>query len=198
MDIEGHRRDPRPRPALAELGTGPLAPPGAAMTTAGRPRLGSVDHVALTVTDLDASLDFYTRVLGFVHVMRVPGGRICLHPDNPLLLALVSHEEGCGGAFSELHTGVDHLGLEASSREEVLGWERHLRDHGVPYTPARDELFGSHLNFRDPDGIALEITSSNELMEAARTAFDAGRATASDIDAFVEAHLGPEFTPSSR
>jgi glyoxylase I family protein len=80
----------------------------------------------------------------------------------------------------------------------VLRWERHLAAHGVRYTPVRDELFGSHLNFRDPDGIALEITSSNELMEAARAAFDGGRVTATEIDAFVEAHLRPEFTPSSR
>jgi glyoxylase I family protein len=198
VDITRHRRDARPRPALTELGTLPLAMAGAAMTGRGRPRLGQVDHVALSVTDLDASLDFYTRVLGFVPVMRVPGGRICLHPDTLLLLALVTHEAGDREAFSELHTGVDHLGLEASSREEVLRWERHLDSHGVRYTPVRDELFGSHLNFRDPDGIALEITSSNELMVAARAAFDGGRVTTAEIDAFVEANLGPEFTASSR
>jgi hypothetical protein len=29
----------------------------------------------------------------------------------------------------------------------------------VTYTPIRDEALSSHLNFRDPDGIALEFTA---------------------------------------
>jgi len=31
--------------------------------------------------------------------------------------------------------------------DAVLRYEQH----GVAFTPIRDELFGSHLNFRDPD-----------------------------------------------
>ena len=31
-----------------------------------------------------------------------------------------------------------------------------LRDAGVVYTPVRYMPFGSHLNFRDPDGIPLD------------------------------------------
>ena len=34
------------------------------------------------------------------------------------------HPDAFGGAFTELHTGVDHLGLAASSREELEQWER--------------------------------------------------------------------------
>jgi hypothetical protein len=33
----------------------------------------------------------------------------------------------------------------------------------VTYTPIRDMEFGYHLNFRDPDNIALEFNASNEI-----------------------------------
>jgi catechol 2,3-dioxygenase-like lactoylglutathione lyase family enzyme len=37
-----------------------------------------VDHLALTVTDLDVSQRFYTEIFGFVVVMGVGHGRICI------------------------------------------------------------------------------------------------------------------------
>ena len=78
-----------------------------------------VSHVAFTVTDLDASQRFYTEVLDFVVVMDVGYGRICMHPGTGFTLGLIRHEEAHGGSFTELNTGLDHLGLVASSREEL-------------------------------------------------------------------------------
>lgn len=155
--------------------------------------IGAVDHVALSVTDLEISERFYTDVLGFVVVMCVPDGRICMHPSTGFVLALLNHRGVHGGRFSELNIGVDHLGLAASSRAELEQWERHFDTHGVTYTPIRDELFGAHLNFRDPDGIALELTTSNDLMLAAQTAMRSGHMTAEAIAEFVEQHVGSEF-----
>ena len=162
------------------------------------PALAGVDHVALTVTDLDVSEAFYTSVLGFVVVMDVGGGRICMHPRDGFVLALLRHEGAHGGRFSELHTGVDHLGFAAATSEDLEQWERHLHAHGVTCTPIRDELFGSHLNFRDPDGIALELSCPNELMLSAQTALTSGPATAAEVADFVAEHVGPDFVPRPR
>ena len=127
-----------------------------------------VSHVAFTVTDLDASQRFYTEVLDFVVVMDVGYGRICVHPGTGFTLGLVRHEGAVGGSFTELNTGLDHLGLVASSREELEAWERRFDEHGVTYTPIRDMEMGYHLNFRDPDGIALELDAPNEVWRKAR------------------------------
>ena len=62
-------RDPRPVPLV------PRSDP-AVVTFSG------VDHVSLTVTDLDVSERFYTSLLGFVVVMDVGYGRICMHPST--------------------------------------------------------------------------------------------------------------------
>ena len=128
-----------------------------------------VSHVAFTVTDLDASERFYTEVLDFVVVMDVGYGRICMHPGTGFTLGLIRHEGAHGGSFTELSTGLDHLGLVASSREELEAWERRFDEHGVTYTPIRDMEMGYHLNFRDPDGIALELDAPNELCDEGPT-----------------------------
>jgi glyoxylase I family protein len=158
-----------------------------------RPRFAGIDHVAFTVTDLDTSQRFYTEVLDFVVVMDVGYGRIFMHPRTGFVLTLVAHEGGRGGSFSELNTGIDHIGLTAASREELEEWQRHFDEHGVSYTPIRDEQFGSHLNFRDPDDIALELFSSNELMHAAQEALASGQMTPAEIAAFVAANVGADY-----
>lgn len=154
-----------------------------------------VSHVALTVTDLDASQRFYTDVLDFVVVMDVGYGRICMHPDTGFTLGLVKHEGAHGGPFTELRTGLDHLGLTASSRRELEEWERRFDEYGVVYTPIRDMEMGHHLNFRDPDGIALELCAANQLALTARAALASGHTTSADIAAFVAEHVGPEYVP---
>jgi hypothetical protein len=58
----------------------------------------------------------------------------------------------------------------------------------VTYTPIRDMEFGYHLNFRDPDDIALELSAPNELMLAAQEALAAGQTSQADIDAFIVEH----------
>lgn len=154
-----------------------------------------IGHVAFTVTDLDVSERFYTQVLDFVTVMDVGHGRICVHPGTGFTIALLTHEGAHGGAFTELTTGLDHLGLAAASREELEEWERRFDELGVKYTPIRDMEMGYHLNFRDPDDIALELYAPNAFMLSALDAMATGQMTRADIAAFVSESLGPEYVP---
>ncbi len=156
-----------------------------------------IDHVSFTVTDLDASEKFYTEVLDFVVVMDVGYGRICMHPSTGFILALIKHPDAHGGTFTELHTGMDHLGLTAASREELEQWERRFDEHGVTYTPIRDMEMGYHLNFRDPDGIALELSASNDLLLTAQRLLATGNLTKADIAAFVSENLSPDLAPKA-
>jgi catechol 2,3-dioxygenase-like lactoylglutathione lyase family enzyme len=145
-----------------------------------------VDHVSFTVSDLDASQHFYTRVLDFLVVLDVGYGRILMHPGTGFTLALMKHDGARGGPFTELTTGLDHLCFTAVSRDELEEWERRFDEMGVIYTPIRDMEFGYHLNFRDPDNIALELSAPNDLLLAAKQALAEGRTSQADITAFVE------------
>jgi len=122
-----------------------------------------VNHVGLSVTDLDRSERFYTAVFDLIKMMDFGYGRLLLHPQTGFVLGIATHEGAKGEPFSELKSGLDHLGFTAASRAELVEWEQKLDTLSVVYTPIRDMEFGYHLNFRDPDNIALEIMAYNEV-----------------------------------
>ena len=128
------------------------------------PEFAGVDHACLSVSDLDCSERFYTDVLGLLRIADFGTVRILLHRPTSFMLALVRHDAAHGDRFTELHTGLDHLGFGVNSREELVAWEHRLEALGVEYTPIRDMEFGAHLNFRDPDHIALELSTSNPIL----------------------------------
>ncbi len=128
------------------------------------PNFAGIDHLSLSVTDLDRSERFYTEVLGLMPLLDFGTVRTLIDRASGFILALARHEAGTAAPFTELTTGLDHIGLLASSRDELVEWEKRFDELGVTYTPIRDMEFASHLNFRDPDNIALEFSASNEVM----------------------------------
>jgi len=119
-----------------------------------------VAHVSLTVTDLERSKRWYAELLGWEEMMAgesdgvsfgvgvLPGGQ---------LLALRQHADGTGDNFDPRRTGLDHLSLDVGSADQLSDWEGRFVDLGVSYTPTQDMPYGHVLNFKDPDGIALEL-----------------------------------------
>ena len=132
-----------------------------------RPRL----HIALTVTDLEASVAWYEQVFGLRHVNDVPheGGtaKILTDETRSLMFALHRHDANERERFAESRTGLDHVGLAVPAREDLAAWQAHLEAHGVarveradkPLTqsPITDAAYASVLVFRDPDNIQLEL-----------------------------------------
>ncbi|HET6967616.1 MAG TPA: VOC family protein [Ornithinibacter sp.] len=157
------------------------------------PSFTGVNHVALTVTDLDVSERFYRDVLGFRRALDVGYGRIVIHSATGFTIALLRHPDAAGGPFTELTTGLDHLGLAAASRAELVEWEERLRAAGVPFTPIRDMPLGHHLNFRDPDGIALEFYAPNEVYSAALTDLRSREFTDEEVLETAQRLLGDDF-----
>lgn len=131
----------------------------------------NLHHIALTVTDLDASIPWYERVFGITFKMEVPHpggtGKILADDDMNLVFALHRHDANAGERFAETHTGLDHVGLAVPSRADLESWQAHLDTQGVrrsrladqPCTqsPIEDHFFGSILVFRDPDNVQIEL-----------------------------------------
>jgi glyoxylase I family protein len=127
-------------------------------------------HVRLTVTDLAASRRFYDDVFGFPVAYEVPedadeatreslaflfGGLIYAMPGGTLLgLRPVAP---AGDAFDEDRVGLDHLSLALASTGDLEAAVKVLDDLGVAHEQVKDLGAGLVLEFRDPDGIALEL-----------------------------------------
>jgi glyoxylase I family protein len=121
---------------------------------------GRIHHVALTVTDLAHSQEWYTRVLGWEHTWTSEAGTpqcsVGTLPDGTLL-CFWKHG-GDDTTFDFARTGLDHLAFGVDSFDELLAWERRFAEQGVPCGPPEAAgSFGHALNVKDPDGIALEI-----------------------------------------
>ncbi|WP_199429259.1 VOC family protein [Qaidamihabitans albus] len=134
-------------------------------------KLTCVHHLALTVTDVDRSVPWYMRVLGFEEVTRSENPETGLRkvllraPGDGFAVALVQHERAERPSFDERHTGLDHVAFKVASRDDLLAWQTRLAEYGVTYTPAAPSrtLPGSEVVvFRDPDGIQLEVWADPE------------------------------------
>jgi glyoxylase I family protein len=131
----------------------------------------ALHHIALTVTDLDASIAWYEQVFGIAFRMEVPHqggtGKLLCDEAWQLIFALHRHDGNEGERSAETRTGLDHVGLKVGSRADLEVWQRHLDTVGVRRAPAADQPctqspiedreFGSILVFRDPDNIQLEL-----------------------------------------
>ncbi len=128
-------------------------------------------HLAITVTDLEASVQWYSAVFDLKPQFDVPHpggvGRLLLDEASTLAIVLHEHEANGGEQFAETRTGLDHFGLMVPSRPDLERWQDRLAEHGVerraaadrPLTqsPISDEFYGSVMTVRDPDNIAFEI-----------------------------------------
>jgi catechol 2,3-dioxygenase-like lactoylglutathione lyase family enzyme len=126
--------------------------------------LGGAHHVGLTVTDVARSREWYTRLFDWQPLFDgEEDGRAFAVGVLPSGLVLgFSRHSGTTGAFDAARVGLDHLAFGVASRAEVVTWEQRLAELGIDYTPVIDAPYGHVLNFRDPDGIALEIFAMRE------------------------------------
>ncbi len=119
-----------------------------------------VAHVAITVEDLARSKSWYSRVLEWQPVMEGEGDGVAFTVGalpGGTLIGLRQYENGGPGQFDPTRIGLDHLALNAESPHQLREWERRFVELGVSHDPTQQTPYGHVLNFKDPDGIALEI-----------------------------------------
>ncbi len=119
-----------------------------------RPTITGIAHVELSVTDVDASVEWYCRVLGAKDVWRgrndEGGYRACAirEPVTGTVLAFTQHDRIEGGPFTPLRTGLDHLSFAVADDATLNAWSRY---------PIDDRGSVISMTLKDPDGIALEF-----------------------------------------
>ena len=133
------------------------------------PAITGIHHISLTVSDLDASLEWYQRLLGaeripmkFPHYEREDTGYgvLLVEPRSGLMIGLHTNTGNDGQQFDEARTGLDHVGLNAGTRADLETWTAWLDELGVEHSGIRtgdEPMAFSTVVFRDPDNIQLEL-----------------------------------------
>ena len=132
---------------------------------ANAPTTSGLHHIALTITDLQRSIDFYTTHVGFQLIVEFEPDRALLS-NGAILLTLGQPYDPAqvvaGDTFNENRTGLDHISFgvenhrvleEAAAYFDAQGVERgEIRDLGAAFAVYV-------MAVRDPDNIQLELTA---------------------------------------
>lgn len=122
-----------------------------------------LQHVALTVSDLERSTTWYAALFGADPVLDEDeeGGRFhhtVFALDGGMLFGLHTHQgRESRDRFDEQRTGLDHVSFAVGSHAELEQWARKLTELGIEHEGIKKAHYGSGISFRDPDGIALEF-----------------------------------------
>ena len=122
-------------------------------------QLRKLGHVVLNVTDLEASVRFYTDVLGLQVSDRYPDSMV---PGGMVFMRCNADHHGValvGGAKNNERSSLNHFAFEVATLDEVFRARTWLRKQGAPIVFEGRRRAGCQIavEFQDPDGNNLEI-----------------------------------------
>lgn len=135
-------------------------------------RLARSNHVNLTVTDLERSVNWYCEVLGLI----VAADETTVEPATDAairyrslfdpetmsyVVGLIQHPDGDGSRFDERRTGLDHFAVHVPEATDLEDWARHLDEVGIEHSGIKRAPYEDVITLRDPDDIQLEICWPN-------------------------------------
>ncbi len=123
-------------------------------------KIARIDHFVMTVSDIEATCDFYTRVLG-MEVLKFGEGRIALRfGQHKINLHPVDNKPGLIAAHPSVG-GADFCMITETPIEAVV---EHLGAEGVEIIMGPDTRSGAlgpitSVYFRDPDDNLVEVSN---------------------------------------
>ena len=133
-----------------------------------------LNHAAWVTHDVEATAEFYTRIMGMELASTVYDDTVPSTGDAfPYFHIFFRMQDGATIAFFEApglpqrpqithpaYDIFDHIALQARNRAEVGEWADWLRANGVKIVGPTDHKGMIYsIYFRDPNGIRLEITT---------------------------------------
>jgi len=134
--------------------------PGKQAAVVGMVMIMYVDHVAITVKDMDRAVDFYTKKLGFSVLRKgeTPMSNVVFIGNNLAQLELFAlKKDGAkeGPPLKDNETGIKHMALHVDDIEGVI---EELKKRGVEFTSDIGKVGKrSYVFFNDPDGTRLQL-----------------------------------------
>ncbi|MFC4670836.1 VOC family protein [Seohaeicola nanhaiensis] len=132
-----------------------------------------LNHAAWVTHDVEATHDFYTRIMGMELASTVIDDAVPSTGDAfPYFHLFFKMKDGSTFAFFEApglpapakstHPAYDvftHIALEVDSTEKVLEWYEWLKSNDIDIVGPTDHGIILSIYFFDPNGVRLEITT---------------------------------------
>jgi catechol 2,3-dioxygenase-like lactoylglutathione lyase family enzyme len=128
----------------------------------------SFDHIGISISNLDRSIEFYTRMFGFkcerIIEMPMGNGRIALLQKEGFTIEMFGYSNALPLPddrkipTTDLKTmGVKHFAIRVN---DIMGAADFLKKNGVEFIsePAVGARNWRRFFVKDPDGIPLELT----------------------------------------
>ena len=124
-------------------------------------KVSGIDHVALSVADLDKSLEFYTKVIGLKITEREyskPGIEYFLDCGTSLIGLIQGQKDGEKHLLQDEGLGGNHVSFRVDTKD-FDGIVEEIKKRGIPITYSKKREKSWSLYFLDPDGNKLEVTA---------------------------------------
>ena len=131
-----------------------------------RPVPQGINHFALSVADLDQSVQFYTDFLG-LHLIEQREHDAFIGIGEDCVIGLIQYPGGSSAFEQEMRPkkkgkAFTHFGLQAQSAKEVFTMQEYLIEHNIEITKKAYERWdGASIYFTDPNGYTLEYIYFN-------------------------------------
>ncbi len=110
-------------------------------------------QLALNVSNIDAAVDFYSKLFGTAPAKWRPGYANFAIVEPPLKLVLIENSSAAGS--------INHLGVEVESSEKVMEASNRLQEANLEITPENQTTCCYALQdkvwLKDPDGADWEV-----------------------------------------
>lgn len=121
-----------------------------------------IDHVAITVRDVEKAESFYSRI-GFERVLKIPRATFLRHGEAILALFPANPQAREGkarGAMDRSAIAIQHLAFRVADGT-LETWRGKLEAAGIATRGPLEHEINCSLYFEDPDGHQLELTHPN-------------------------------------
>jgi glyoxylase I family protein len=141
------------------------------MSTPNGPAITGIHHIAITVTDLDNSMDWYQQLFAadrrpghLPHFAREETGyaELLIDRNTGLFIGLHHHYANQGEKFEESHTGMDHISFQVDGRAGLEAWMDRLDRLNIQHSGIQTRPGGTYSTvvIRDPDNNQLEFAAN--------------------------------------
>jgi lactoylglutathione lyase len=123
----------------------------------------TIDHIALNVADLDASVAFYSSVFGLQEIPAAAKGRRWLSLSNGVALHLLGERSAAVADNRSVHVAFTSDNLELivqRLKDRGIAWSDFAGRQGAVGTVRTDGV--RQIFFRDPDGYWIEVNDSSK------------------------------------